>query len=54
MPIRERAEQNEKQFEVDECKLEESVRNLKEFENIKKIEYKNKVNLKKYSYYSKW
>jgi phosphoribosylaminoimidazole-succinocarboxamide synthase len=47
MPIRERAEQNEKQFEVDECKLEESVRNLKEFENIKKIEYKKQSEFEK-------
>mgnify|MGYP000278943332 FL=1 len=40
MPIRERAEQNQKQFEVEEYKLEESIKKLKKFNNIKKVEYK--------------
>lgn len=47
MPIRERAEQNEKQFEVDESKLENSIRNLKEFKNIKKVEYKKQSEFEK-------
>lgn len=40
MNIRERAEQNAEQFEVAESKLEENIRSLKDFKNIKKIEYK--------------
>ena len=40
MNIRERAEQNAEQFEVEESKLEENIRSLKDFKNIKKIEYK--------------
>ena len=40
MNIRERAEQNAEQFEVEESKLEENIRSFKEFKNIKKIEYK--------------
>jgi len=42
MPIRERAEKNEKLFEIEEKELENSVKRLRKFENIK-----NKVNLKK-------
>lgn len=40
MNIRERAEQNAEQFEVEESKLEENIRSLKDFKSIKKIEYK--------------
>ena len=40
MPIRERAEKNEKLFEVEEKELENSVKRLRKFENIKTIEYK--------------
>lgn len=40
MNIREKAEQNAEQFEVEESKLEENIRSFKEFKNIKKIEYK--------------
>lgn len=40
MNIRERAEQNAEQFEVEESKLEENIRSFKEFKNLKKIEYK--------------
>lgn len=47
MPIRERAEQNEKQFEVDESILENSIRSLKKFENIKKVEYKKQSEFEK-------
>lgn len=47
MPIRERAEQNEKKFEVDESILENSIRSLKKFENIKKVEYKKQSEFEK-------
>lgn len=47
MPIRERAEQNQKQFEVEEYKLEESIKKLKKFNNIKKVEYKKQNEFEK-------
>ena len=47
MPIRERAEENEKLFEITEKELEDSIKNLKEFKNIKKIEYKRQSEFEK-------
>ena len=47
MPIRERAEKNEKEFEVDESILENSIKNLKVFKNIKKVEYKKQSEFEK-------
>ena len=47
MPIRERAEKNEKEFEVDESILENSINNLKVFKNIKKVEYKKQSEFEK-------
>ena len=47
MPIRERAEKNEKLFMVDEKELENNIKNLREFENIKKVEYKKQSEFEK-------
>lgn len=47
MPIRERAEKNEKLFEVEEKELENSVKRLRKFENIKTIEYKKQSEFEK-------
>ena len=47
MPIRERAEKNEKKFEVNESILENSIKNLKVFKNIKKVEYKKQSEFEK-------
>lgn len=47
MPIRERAEKNEKLFEVEEKKLENSVKRLRKFENIKTVEYKKQSEFEK-------
>ena len=47
MPIRERAEKNEKLFMVEEKELENSIKNLREFENIKKVEYKKQSEFEK-------
>lgn len=54
MPIRERAEKNEKLFEIEEKELENSVKRLRKFENIKTVEYKKQSEFeKKYSNCSK-
>ena len=47
MPIRERAEKNEKLFEVEEKELENSVKRLRKFENIKTVEYKKQSAIEK-------
>lgn len=47
MPIRERAEKNEKLFEVEEKELENSVKRLRKFENIKTVEYKKQSEFEK-------
>ena len=47
MPIRERAEKNEKLFEIEEKKLENSVKRLRKFENIKTVEYKKQSEFEK-------
>ena len=47
MPIRERAEKNEKLFMVGEKELENNIKNLREFENIKKVEYKKQREFEK-------
>ena len=47
MPIRERAEKNEKLFEVEEKELENSVKRLRKFENIKMVEYKKQSEFEK-------
>ena len=47
MPIRERAEKNEKLFEIEENELENSIRRLREFENIKTVEYKKQSEFEK-------
>lgn len=47
MPIRERAEKNEKLFEIEEKELEKSVKRLRKFENIKTVEYKKQSEFEK-------
>ena len=47
MPIRERAEKNEKLFMIGEKELENNIKNLREFENIKKVEYKKQSEFEK-------
>jgi MoaA/NifB/PqqE/SkfB family radical SAM enzyme len=47
MPIRERAEKNEKLFEIEEKELENSVKRLRKFENIKTVEYKKQCEFEK-------
>ena len=47
MPIRERAEKNEKLFEIEEKELENSVKRLRKFENIKTVEYKKQSEFEK-------
>lgn len=47
MPIRERAEKNEKLFEIEEKELENSVKRLRKFDNIKTVEYKKQSEFEK-------
>ena len=47
MPIRERAEKNEKLFEIEEKELENSLKRLRKFENIKTVEYKKQSEFEK-------
>lgn len=47
VPIRERAEKNEKLFEIEEKELENSVKRLRKFENIKTVEYKKQSEFEK-------
>lgn len=47
MPVREKAMENEKIFEVSEAELEQSVHSLKTFENIEKVEYKKQSEFEK-------
>ena len=47
MPIRERSEKNEKLFEIEEKELENSVKRLRKFENIKTVEYKKQSEFEK-------
>lgn len=47
MPIRESAEKNEKLFEIEEKELENSVKRLRKFENIKTVEYKKQSEFEK-------
>ena len=47
MPSRERAEKNEKLFEIEEKELENSVKRLRKFENIKTVEYKKQSEFEK-------
>lgn len=47
MPIRERAEKIEKLFEIEEKELENSVKRLRKFENIKTVEYKKQSEFEK-------
>lgn len=47
MPVREKAMENEKLFEVSEAELEQSVHSLKTFENIEKVEYKKQSEFEK-------
>lgn len=47
MPVREKAMENEKLFEVSEAELEQSIHSLKTFENIEKVEYKKQSEFEK-------
>lgn len=47
MPVREKAMENVKLFEVSEAELEQSVHSLKTFENIEKVEYKKQSEFEK-------
>lgn len=47
MPIRERAEKNEKLFEIEEKELENGIKRLRKFENIKTVEYKKQSEFEK-------
>ena len=47
MPIRERAEKNEKLFEIREDELKDSIKKLRKFENIKIVEYKKQSEFEK-------
>lgn len=47
MPVREKAMENEKLFEVSDAELEQSVHSLKTFENIEKVEYKKQSEFEK-------
>jgi len=47
MPIRERALENEKLFKITEKELENGIKSLKTFENIKKVEYKKQNEFEK-------
>lgn len=47
MPVRERAEKNKDSFEVSEDEVEEKVKELKNFTNIKEIEYKKQNEFEK-------
>lgn len=47
MPVREKAMENEKLFEVSEAELEQSVYSLKTFESIEKVEYKKQSEFEK-------
>ena len=47
MPIRERAKKNEKLFEIEEKELENGIKRLRKFENIKTVEYKKQSEFEK-------
>lgn len=47
MPVRERAERNKNSFEISEDEVEEKVKELKSFTNIKLIEYKKQNEFEK-------
>lgn len=47
MPVRERAERNKNSFEISEDEVEEKVKELKSFTNIKSIEYKKQNEFEK-------
>lgn len=47
MPVRERAERNKNSFEISEDEVEEKVKELKSFTNIKSIEYKRQNEFEK-------
>ena len=47
MPVRERAERNKSSFEISEDEVEEKVKELKSFTNIKLIEYKKQNEFEK-------